>query len=125
MQATIGCIFGLFVAYVAYANSIEGRPDLTPTRAILAVFLIIFSVSQFWVLLKKHATIIHLLSFPILYVIFGLIWDYASRGYIKNWEPATKNVAIQHNVFWLLILFILVALAILFTYKGRINVQGA
>ena len=125
LQVILGFLFGLFVAYVAYANSIDGRPDLMPGRVLLAIFLLAYTGMHFVVLLKKQTTKIHLFTYPIIYIAFGLVWEYASRGYIKNWAPATKEIALQNNAIWLLVILSIMALAIVVTIKGQTNAKSA
>jgi hypothetical protein len=121
-QAIIGILFGLFVAYVAYANSIEGRPDLTPVRLILSVILILYSAMQIWVLIKSKISIIHLFAYPIIYIIFGMFWEYAARGYIKNWPPGTHIEATYQNIVCLLIVCFIMFVGLLTTFKRPANV---
>lgn len=49
IQAVIGVIFAVFIAYCAYDNFRDGRPDLTPGRIMLAITLIVYSISQLWI----------------------------------------------------------------------------
>ena len=121
LQTSIGIVFGLFVGYVAYANSIEGRPDLMPGRIILSVLLVGYSVAQIVRLAKNRVTLLNLISFPIFYFVFGVFWEYSSRGYIKNWVPATQNVALFHNLVSLLIILALIGLAWLTTFRTKKN----
>ncbi|WP_157197848.1 MULTISPECIES: hypothetical protein [Methylomonas] len=121
-QAIIGIIFGLFVANVSYANSIEGRPDLTPIRAILSIVLILYSVMQIWVLMKNQISKIQIFAFPIIYITFSMFWEYLARGYTKNWSPATQAEATYQNVVCMLILSFIVFAALFTTFKRRANV---
>jgi hypothetical protein len=121
-QAIVGILFGLFVAYVSYANSIEGRPDLTPVRATLSLILIFYSVMQILVLIKRKLSKIQLFTFPVIYTTFSLFWEYAGRGYIKNWAPATQAEATYQNVICMLILWFIVFVALVTTFKKRANV---
>lgn len=121
VQVLIGIIFGLFVAYVSYANSIEGRPDLTPIRATLSVVLILYSAMQIWVLKKNQISKIQIFAFPIIYIIFSMFWEYAARGYTKGWSPATQAEATYQNVVCMLILSFIVFAALFTTFKRRAN----
>ncbi len=121
-QAVIGILFGLFVAYVAYVNGIEGKPILTPGRVILSVILVLYSAMQIWVLIKSKISKIHLFAYPIIYIIFGMFWEYASRGFVKNWPPGTHVEATYQNIVCLLIVCFIVFVALLTTFKRPANV---
>ncbi|MEJ2405986.1 MAG: hypothetical protein P8171_17135 [Candidatus Thiodiazotropha sp.] len=125
IQAIIGVLFAIFVGYVAYINSIDGRPDLTPGRILLSGILVMYSVIQIALLYKSHVTKMALFSYPVIYFTFGLYWEYSSGGYIKNWAPATHEDAFNQNIFCLFILVFLAALALLTTFKKGKNTNGA
>jgi len=121
LQTSIGICFGLFAGCVAYANSVEGRPDLMPGRVILSVLLVGYSMAQITRLAKYRVTLVNLMSFPIVYLVFGVFWEYSSRGFIKNRAPATQDAALLDNLVSLLILLVLTGLAWLTTFRTKRN----
>lgn len=120
--AIFGILFGFFVAYVGYANYIEGRPELMPGRLILSAVLIAYSVLQIQVLIKKHISTVQLLAFPVIYVLFGMCWEYIFRGYIKNWAPAVQTEATQQSIVGILVLCFIMLVALFITFKRSANV---
>jgi hypothetical protein len=120
--AIVGILFGLFVAYVGYANYIEGKPELMPGRLILSAVLIAYSLLQIRVLIKNNISMVQLLAFPVIYILFGMYWEYIFRGYIKNWAPAVQAEASQQNIVSMLVLCIIIFVALYITFKRSANV---
>ena len=118
-QAAGGIFFGVFVGYVAYANNVEGRPDLTPGRITLSILLILYSGLQFFRLYASKITLVQLLSYPVIYVMFGFFWEYSSRGYIKNWAPATASEASHQNYISLFVLILIAIIGVWATLRNR------
>lgn len=122
IQAIIGVIFAVFVAYCAYDNFRDGRPDLTPGRIVLAITLVVYSLSQLWIAARRKVSVTQLLAFPIHYLIFGIVWEYASMGYRKNWAPDTAEEALHANIFFAALIILLVVSAGYLTFrKGKDN----
>jgi hypothetical protein len=106
-------IFAVFIAYCAYENFHDGRPDLTPGRVVLAITLTVYSFSQLWVATRGKVRLTQLLAFPIHYFIYGIVWEIASMGYRKNWAPDTAEEAFHANIFFAtLIIFLVVSAGI-------------
>lgn len=106
-------------------NTIEGRPDLTPIRITLSIILIVYCFLQIYVLLRKHISKLTVFSFPIIYSVFGLYWEYAITGFLKGWAPSTGTEALSQNILCFLFLTIIISMAVFTTLKGSRNVQSA
>ncbi|WP_044616177.1 hypothetical protein [Gynuella sunshinyii] len=121
LQASMGVMFGLYIGYVAFLNSIEGRPDLMPFRMVLSATLLTYSITQLVRLFNNRIIFINVISFPAIYIIFGASGELFSRGFIKNWAPATQSEAVGLNIFSVLIFLLLIAIAGITTFKKDKN----
>ena len=117
LQSLLGIIFGLFVAYAAYENAIDGSPEIAPGRFILSAILLVYSCFQFVRIFKWETSLVNLLFFLPIYSVFGLFWEYFSRGYIKGWAPSTVAEAKSQNLVGLFLLVLCIALAVWTTLK--------
>ena len=122
IQLLIGLIFALLVFYVGYSDSI-GRDIDSQGQAIISTFLIIYSLLQIYILFKRKINIFHVLSYPIIYIIFGLYGSWVNMGYVKNWAPHTQAEAIEQNIESLVIVIFIIMIALLTTFYNLLSKQ--
>ena len=117
LQAITGISFSIFIAYVAMGN-LEQRPSLAHGRLFLALVLLVYSLINISIAIKKSISVVQLVSFSPIYILFGLTFSIYLFGYIKNWAPATEFEANSKNIEGLVILsLIFVAGVISTTFK--------
>lgn len=122
IQYSIGVVFSLLIAYVAVESYFGGRPDLTPGRICLAVVLAAYSLMNIRMQKTNGFYFYKMYLFPIIYIVFGLLFEFWSRGYIKNWAPSTAEEALEANIFFLFILCLLfVAGTVTTLYKPKVG----
>ena len=119
LEAVFGIVFSLFIAFVAWENLSLGMPEIAPARFLLACVLLAYSSWHLKVAIKTSSSIFSIVTFPIIYVVFGIIYEYASRGYLKNWAPASENEALIANLVLGSILVCIVWLAVFLINKNK------
>ena len=93
----IAIIFSFLVFGSAYGN--EGISiEKVYSRYICASLLLSYSLAHLYILARKGAYFHKVLSFLPLYLVFGLIYSFASIGYIKGWAPGTSEQAFISNI---------------------------
>ncbi len=117
LQITLGLIFPLFVLFVAFENFDAGKSELAISRLILSIILSIYSLSQISLIIKSTLKFTNMASFAMIYIAFGVVWDIASIGYIKNWAPANTYDANMKNFSLIIVLLLLIFLAVYTTLK--------
>jgi hypothetical protein len=117
LYAAVG--FTLLIAFVAI-NNYRYLPALGFSRAIISVVLLGYSIAHLYILKNRGFYLHKAILFPIVFILFGLYFDYAWLGYTKSWAPATVSEANTETVKCLFIIsgiFIVGVLSVLFKSK--------
>ena len=100
-------MFALLIFYFSFEHY-NSKPSLGVAHFILAVILFLYSIANF-LILKLWGLYIHkILFFPIVYISFGIFYEYTALGYIKGWAPLSPEEATAHTTKYAIVISLII-----------------